>query len=143
MLGLGNVLARERVKIVLVPGFPATQQIVEQIERLVALGVYRPGDALPGAGRLAKDLGISRVTVQKAFDVLREQRTTEALVGIGTFIARGADTRADLIGRMLSSTITLAQNLYLTKIEVEKTFEHQLQRHFPERKNRKKAARSK
>ena len=142
MLGCGNVLARERVKIILVPGVLPTLQIVEQIERLVAFGVYRPGDALPGAGTLATELGISRVTVQKAFDMLCERRITEPVVGIGTFIARGADTRADLIGRMLSSTITLAQNLYLSKSEVANAFEYQLRLHFPERKHGKKLTRS-
>ena len=134
------VLARERVKLILVAGIPPSPQIVEQVERLVAFGVYRPGDPLPGAGTLALELGISRVTVQKAFGALCERGIAEAVVGTGTFIARGADTRADLIGRMLSSTIALAQNLYLTKIEVEKAFEHQLRRHFPERKITKKAA---
>lgn len=131
------------MKIILVLGVPPTPQIVEQIERLVAFGAIRPGDSLPGAGTLALELGISRVTVQKAFDVLSERNVTEAFVGIGTFIARGADTRADLIGRMLSSTITLAQNLYLSKIEVANAFEYQLRLHFPERKIAKKLTRSK
>jgi DNA-binding transcriptional regulator YhcF (GntR family) len=47
------------VEFVLDPDEPVTHQIVEHIMRMVAIGVYRPGDDLPSAAALAEQLGIS------------------------------------------------------------------------------------
>lgn len=130
-------MERGRLKIVLTAdAAPPSQQIVEQIEHLVALGVVRPGEPLPGAGTLASNLEISRVTVQRAYDELIARGLAEAKIGIGTFIAQNADARQSFIGRSFGPTITLAQNLHLTLDEVRKSFEQQLERHFRERKNR-------
>ena len=130
-------MGRGRLKIVLTAdAAPPSQQIVEQIEHLVALGVVRPGEPLPGAGTLASNLEISRVTVQRAYDELIARGLAEAKIGIGTFIAQNADARQSFIGRSFGPTITLAQNLHLTLDEVRKSFEQQLSRHFNERKGR-------
>ena len=130
-------MGRGRLNLVLTAdAAPPSQQIVVQIEHLVALGVVRPGDLLPGAGTLANHLEISRVTVQRAYDELIARGLAEAKIGIGTFIAQNADARQMFIGRSFGPTITLAQNLHLTLDEVRKSFEQQLERHFRERKGR-------
>lgn len=121
---------RERVRLILTPDEPPASQIVEQIERLVALGVYRPGDELPSASSLGTDLGISRITVQKAYGLLVERKVAETRVGAGTYIATDADTRNSVMRRMLSTAITLGQNLFLEKTEIVKAFEHEINRHF-------------
>ncbi|GAC1501967.1 MAG: hypothetical protein NVS1B2_27250 [Vulcanimicrobiaceae bacterium] len=128
-------MGRDRVKLVLTADpIAPSQQLIDQVERLVALGVCRPGDALPGASTLADDLGISRVTVQRAYDTLVRRGVAEARVGVGTFIASTADTRADYIRRYFSSTITLAEHLHLNRTEVSNAFEHELSRHFLQRR---------
>lgn len=129
---VGNV-AHRRVRIVLTPDETPVLQIVEQIERLVALGVHQPGDELPGAGTLADELGISRVTVQKAYGLLIERKVAESRVGSGTFIAEYADTRPDFMRRLFSMAITLGQNLYLSETEISQAFESEIRRHFPQR----------
>ncbi len=129
---LGRVVAKtpDHVRLILTPDEPPAAQIVEQIERLVALGVYRPGDELPSANSLGSDLGISRITVQKAYGLLIERKVAETRVGAGTYIAINADTRTDVVRRMLSAVITLGQNLFLEKTEIVKAFEHEITRHF-------------
>jgi len=131
-------VARPRVKLVLTSDEPPVTQIVEQIERLVALGIHQPGDELPGSATLATELGISRVTVQKAYGLLIERNIAEARVGYGTFIAHDADTRPTLIRRLFSSAITAGRNLYLPKAEIIKAFELELARHFGQRSSGKK-----
>ncbi|GAC1313791.1 MAG: hypothetical protein NVSMB21_25050 [Vulcanimicrobiaceae bacterium] len=115
---------------------PPSQQIIDQVEQLVALGVVRPGDPLPGAGTLGKDLEISRVTVQRAYDELIARGLAVAQVGSGTYIAAGADARVAYVARMFAPTITLAQNLHLSIDEVRQSFEQQLTRHFRQRSRR-------
>jgi DNA-binding transcriptional regulator YhcF (GntR family) len=45
---------------------PVYRQIVDEIQRCVAVGVMRPEEALPAAGTLAAELKINVNTLQKA-----------------------------------------------------------------------------
>jgi len=54
-------------------GLPLYRRLRGVIEALVASGVLKPGDPLPGERVLAEGLDLSRVTVRKAIDVLVEE----------------------------------------------------------------------
>ena len=57
---------------------PVYRQIVEEIERCVAVGVMRPDEALPAAAALAKDLKVNINTVQHAYiDVYSNAHTDQ------------------------------------------------------------------
>lgn len=115
-------MSKPRVRFVLQAGEPPASQIVEQVERLIALGIYRGGDGLPSADALAKELGVSRVTIQKAYTALIDREIAEARVGDGTYIRSDADTRQLILSRLFSVAITFGQNLYMTTSEIEKAF---------------------
>ena len=66
---------------------PVYRQIVEEIERCVAVGVMRPDEALPAAAALAKDLKVNINTVQHAYRTLAQDGTVYIKRGLGTFVS--------------------------------------------------------
>jgi len=66
---------------------PVFRQIVDEIQRCVAVGVLRPGDSLAAVRSLAADLQINANTVQHAYRTLEQEGTVEVRRGLGTFIA--------------------------------------------------------
>lgn len=59
---------------------PLYQQLEEQLSNLIASGSLPPGVVLPAERQLAENLGVSRVTVQRAYAGMRER---ELLVSQG------------------------------------------------------------
>lgn len=67
---------------------PIYIQIVSQIKKLVLDGNLKPGDSIPAMRTLAKDLSISVITVQKAYEILRDEGFLNTVVGKGTFVEK-------------------------------------------------------
>jgi GntR family transcriptional regulator len=68
---------------------PVFRQIVDEIQRSIAVGILKPGEALPAVRHLAQDLKVNANTVQHAYRVLEEGGTVFVKRGIGTFVAEG------------------------------------------------------
>jgi len=66
---------------------PLYLQLQQSIEEAVRRGAIKPDDALPGERDLARQLGISRVTVRKAITGLVKKGVLVQRWGSGTFIA--------------------------------------------------------
>ena len=66
---------------------PVYRQIVEEVQRCVAVGVMRPEEALPPAGTLAAELKINVNTVQHAYRTLAREGTVHVRRGVGTFVS--------------------------------------------------------
>lgn len=66
---------------------PVYRQIVEEVQRCVAVGIMRPAEALPAAGVLAKELKVNINTVQHAYKTLAREGTVHVKRGIGTFVS--------------------------------------------------------
>ncbi len=67
---------------------PLYLQLQQSIEEAVRKGTLKADDALPGERDLAKQLGISRVTVRKAITGLVKKGVLVQRWGSGTFIAQ-------------------------------------------------------
>lgn len=67
-------------------GRPVYRQIAEEIEREIAIGVLKPGEALPALRVLASDLKINPNTVQQAYRWLNLHGIVEVRRGQGTFV---------------------------------------------------------
>ncbi|MFO3716805.1 GntR family transcriptional regulator [Anaerococcus sp. ENR1011] len=67
---------------------PIYIQIVSQIKKLVLDGKIKPGDSIPAMRTLAKDLNVSVITVQKAYEILRDEGFLNTVVGKGTFVEK-------------------------------------------------------
>jgi DNA-binding FadR family transcriptional regulator len=61
----------------------AVAETVERIGRAIGMGLLRPGERLPPEGRLARDLGISPVTLRNAISILRGAGLLETQRGRG------------------------------------------------------------
>lgn len=66
------------------------QQIYDQFARPIKRGDFKPHDPLPGASALSRHLGVSHLTVRKAFDRLSDEGLTYRVQGKGTFVGESA-----------------------------------------------------
>ena len=66
---------------------PVYRQVVDEVQRSVALGVLKPEDPLPAVRQLAGQLKVNANTVQHAYHTLEREGTVYVKRGIGTFIA--------------------------------------------------------
>ncbi|HEX6970528.1 MAG TPA: GntR family transcriptional regulator [Micromonosporaceae bacterium] len=61
-------------------------QIAELLRDRIQDGTYRPGSALPSEDRLAEELGVSRVTINRAIGLLRASGDVRVRRGTGTVV---------------------------------------------------------
>ena len=66
---------------------PVYRQIADEVQRAVAVGVLRSGEALPASRQLAKDLRLNTNTVQHAYRTLAREGVIEIRRGLGAFVA--------------------------------------------------------
>jgi GntR family transcriptional regulator len=66
---------------------PIYQQLIDQVQRLVASGQLCSGDELPSVRDLAHTLAINPMTVFKAYSQLEQQGVLERRRGVGMAIA--------------------------------------------------------
>jgi GntR family transcriptional regulator len=66
---------------------PVYRQVVDEVQRSVALGVFKPEDPLPAVRALASQLKVNANTVQHAYHTLEREGTVYVKRGIGTFVA--------------------------------------------------------
>ena len=66
---------------------PIYEQICIQIKSMIMDGTLSPGEALPSMRALAKDLHLSVITVQRAYEDLTRDGFIETVSGKGSFVA--------------------------------------------------------
>lgn len=66
---------------------PIYEQISMQVKSLIMDGILAAGEALPSMRALAKDLHISVITVQRAYEDLARDGFIETVSGKGSFVA--------------------------------------------------------
>ena len=70
------------------------QQIVEQVKDRISSHRLPPGARLPTSRELAQELGVTRVTIQNAYNELQTGGWIEATTGRGTFVSQTIQPRA-------------------------------------------------
>ena len=80
---------------------PVYRQIADEVQRSVSVGVLKPGDPLPAARELARELKVNPNTVQHAYRTLELEGDVYVKRGLGTFIS----PRAKEHGRGRNSTV--------------------------------------
>src|SRR5437764_1157257 len=73
---------------------PLYKQIADQLQRDVEEGLLLPGSRLPTQRELARRLGITVVTVTRAFNEAAERGVVESTVGRGSFVRERRDEAA-------------------------------------------------
>ena len=66
---------------------PIYEQIVSQIKELIMKGELRPGEPMPSMRRLAKDLHVSVITTQRAYEDLQKDGFIVTVPAKGTFVS--------------------------------------------------------
>jgi GntR family transcriptional regulator len=79
---------------------PVFRQIVDEIQRCVAVGVLKSGESLPAVRNLAADLKVNANTVQHAYRTLEREGTVYVKRGVGTFVAASAKTNTARQGQI-------------------------------------------
>ncbi len=80
-------------------------QIAEQIKTQISRGVLPAGTRLPTIRRLAKQLGVTRLTTHNAYSELQAEGWIESVVGRGTFVSQAVKPGALVEGAEAYLTI--------------------------------------
>jgi len=70
---------------------PMYLQIMEQIKQQVAVGNWASGQAIPSIRQLAADIGVSVITVKRAYLELEREGVIVTRQGKGCFVASDAE----------------------------------------------------
>ena len=79
---------------------PVFRQIVDEIQRCVAVGVLKSGESLPAVRNLAADVKVNANTVQHAYRTLEREGTVYVKRGVGTFVAASPKTNTSRQGQI-------------------------------------------
>ena len=86
---------------------PIYEQIVSEIEKLVALDILSPGSQIPSIRDLACNLSVNPNTVKKAYDILEQLNVIISKSTKGTFIV---DDVNKVKNKKIDDTINVINN---------------------------------
>ncbi len=103
------------------------RQLSKQITTAVEKGLLKPGDRLPAERSLSEKLGISRGTVNKAYEDLRRRGIIRSMPCSGAFVSgsgdiSGKDMKAAAVAK-INETIAALHNLHFTYEEMRALFD--------------------
>jgi DNA-binding transcriptional MocR family regulator len=107
---------------------PLYQTIADALKARIDAGEYKPGEKIPPIRQLARTFGVTKATVQKAFERLKQQGVIDNRVGSGSYVrfpekihaAPGAfDFRTDYLGEHFFP-YRQAQQIFNTLFDGEK-----------------------
>ena len=81
------------------------RRIVDEVQRQVAVGVLKAGDALPPSRQLAAELKLNANTIQHAYRTLVQEGTIEMRKGLGAFVAavpRTSRQKPEVLARQIA-----------------------------------------
>ncbi|QBD74916.1 PLP-dependent aminotransferase family protein [Ktedonosporobacter rubrisoli] len=67
---------------------PLHRQLYEQLGRAIRAGYLTPGTRLPSTRAFARELGVSRTTIEEAYQDLSAEGYIEGQVGAGTYVTK-------------------------------------------------------
>ncbi len=91
---------------------PIYEQITSQIKEMILTGELKPGDAMPSMRKLAKDLHVSVITTQRAYDELAKDGFIVTVPAKGSFVsAENQDFIREENLRKIEELLTTASEL--------------------------------
>jgi GntR family transcriptional regulator len=104
-------------------GRPMYLQIIEQIRQRIAVGDWPAGEQLPSIRQLATDLGVSVITVKRAYFELEREGVIATQHGKGSVVGDGADVGARIheqdLAKHLEQAARIGALLGLTPKELQ------------------------
>lgn len=106
---------------------PIYEQIVNNIEKYVAVGILREKSQIPSIRELANNLGINPNTVKKAYDILENRGVIMTISTKGTFISNNTkmvlENKIDNKINLIKDKIRELENMGISKKEIMKRIE--------------------
>lgn len=106
---------------------PIYEQIVNNIEKYVAVGILREKSQIPSIRELANNLGINPNTVKKAYDILENRGGIMTISTKGTFISNNTkmvlENKIDNEINLIKDKIRELENMGISKKEIMKRIE--------------------
>ena len=107
---------------------PIYEQITSQIKELIMNGELKPGDPMPSMRKLAKDLHVSVITTQRAYDDLVRDGFIITIPAKGTFVSTEnqdfiREENLRKIETLLTTASELARQHGLTLEELQSTLQ--------------------
>lgn len=106
---------------------PIYEQIVNNIEKYVAVGILREKSHIPSIRELANNLGINPNTVKKAYDILENKGVIMTISTKGTFISNNTkmvlENKIDKEINLIKDKIRELENMGISKKEIMKRIE--------------------
>jgi GntR family transcriptional regulator len=113
-------------------GRPMYLQIIEQIRQRIAVGDWPAGEQLPSIRQLATDVGVSVITVKRAYFELEREGVIVTQHGKGSVVANGADVGARIheqdFAKHLEQVVRIGALLGLTPKEIQARLREALER---------------
>lgn len=101
---------------------PIYEQIVNNIEKYVAVGILREKSQIPSIRELANNLGINPNTVKKAYDILENKGVIMTISTKGTFILNNTkmvlENKIDKEINLIKDKIRELENMGISKKEI-------------------------
>jgi GntR family transcriptional repressor for pyruvate dehydrogenase complex len=97
-----------------------TEEIADQIERLILDNELAVGDALPPERELASQLHVSRNILREAFSMLAQKGLLEVRPGSGTYVARPS---AEFLSDTLAFYVRFNPTAFLKLVEARRSLE--------------------
>ncbi len=88
---------------------PFYRQIYERFRNAIASGLLKPGDRIPSARALTKELGLARGTIETAYSLLAAEGYIEAHGQAGTIVTPGLKTIAPVALQLPQSKTSAAE----------------------------------
>ncbi len=107
---------------------PIYEQIVSQIKELIIKGEWKPNDALPSMRKLAKDLHVSIITTQRAYEELAKDGFITIIPAKGAFVSSMnkdfvMEENRRRIQKQLENACELAKQCGITEEELIQTLQ--------------------
>ena len=106
---------------------PIYEQIVNNIEKYVAVGILREKSQIPSIRELANNLGINPNTVKKASDILENKGVIMTISTKGTFISNNTkmvlENKIDKEINLIKDKIRELENMGISKKEIMERIE--------------------
>ncbi|HWF92482.1 MAG TPA: GntR family transcriptional regulator [Terriglobales bacterium] len=103
---------------------PMYLQIMEQIKQRIGVGDWAAGQAIPSIRQLAVDIGVSVITVKRAYLELEREGVIMTRQGKGCFVASdsqvGARIREQKLAQQLEQAVRSAALMGLSPRNLEK-----------------------
>ncbi|WP_176446746.1 GntR family transcriptional regulator [Lentibacillus sp. CBA3610] len=108
---------------------PMYEQVISEIQRLIAMGYMEPDEMLPSIRELSKELMMSGITIRRAYQELERSGFIYTRKGKGSFVAqlseeRLAQWKMEQVRGPLLESVLQAKKLNLEEEQFQKLIKH-------------------